>query len=292
MLSIARVLHPTDFSETAEHALNVALDVAVQAGAELSIIHSDEEFEDDVVASDYIGSSLSEVTASRLSELVDSGILKVHYDLVRSTNPATSILSYADGKSFDLTVLGTRGHGRLWTLLLGSVAETVLRQSESDVLVVHGGEDVPGQTTRHIVVPVDFSERSANVLSRARAIAESFSATLHLLFVAEEHVVPIFTDTGIPSLTWLQLDPEIREKAEAGLKQLYSNSVGPDVPVTFNVKEGSPAQEIVDFTSEMHAGFVCMAIRGHSNDSSGLLGSVTERVVRTSPCPVWGLRQE
>ncbi|MBI4886302.1 MAG: universal stress protein [Acidobacteria bacterium] len=140
------VLVPTDFSEHSDAALDCARHVAARFGASLHLLH----VLDDRVISGSAGSELvvaesSEVRAARatdveerLADRLDEGdriTLRATTGVLFGA-PAPSIASYAAGYGFDLIVMGTHGRTGLAHLLMGSVAEHVVRSATCPVITV------------------------------------------------------------------------------------------------------------------------------------------------------------
>lgn len=147
MIAIRQILVPTDFSDPANAALTYARTLAEEFGSHLHVFH--------VVPEPYVypwGTEISTLpladlmaqseamARTRLAELVP----KDHPPkggLTTSTSigtPVDRILDYVKDKHIDLVVIGTHGRGAVGHLLLGSVAERVVRRSPVPVLTVKG----------------------------------------------------------------------------------------------------------------------------------------------------------
>lgn len=293
MFALQRIVHPTDFSSSADTALGYALGLAARAGAGLDVVHVVSGPSEYAPTADLPEQGREDMTI-RMREGVAShqgafdrptlDALRVEYDLVEGRHTAPALLEHSTRREADLIVMGTHGRRGLRHLLLGSVADEVLRAAPCPVLVVRAGKPDP---IRRIVVPLDFSSYSSRTLVHARHLAALYDATLTLLFVAEEHLVPFFSDTGIPTFTLMKVDEEIVEQAEDGLRQLGAEADGPDVPTAYSVRRGDPVSEIIQVVDDQQADLLVMATRGLRGAERGLLGSVTERIVRQAACPVW-----
>lgn len=141
-MSFQRILVPTDFSSHAQHAALVAGDMAQRYDAELTLLHvqSAELFD---VPEGYVLNmpaqldQLMKVLAERLAAFQQAmranGLRRVETRLLRGPI-AGEIVAHA--KEFDLIVMGTHGRTGLQHLLMGSVAERVVRLAHCAVLVV------------------------------------------------------------------------------------------------------------------------------------------------------------
>lgn len=139
-----RVLVPVDFSAASLEALAAARGLARTTGAELHLFHSVDD-----VAWRYLGYPLetlgqvqTAVTDSANEQLRELAIqeqregLTVDYTVVVSTRPASAIVTFAAEQGIDLIVMGTHGRGAMLRMMLGSVAEHVVRTAPCPVMVV------------------------------------------------------------------------------------------------------------------------------------------------------------
>jgi nucleotide-binding universal stress UspA family protein len=144
----ARILVPTDFSPASGAALATAGALAAQFGASIHLIHVLEDpyttaaFTSDVYG--YVppglGESWRKEAQTQLEALLDAPE-KVQFRLTTSVafgSPARAIVNYARDNGINLIVMGTHGRGGFAHLLLGSVAEQVVRTAECPVLTVRG----------------------------------------------------------------------------------------------------------------------------------------------------------
>jgi nucleotide-binding universal stress UspA family protein len=140
------IIWATDGSEAAERALPAALDLTAQVNGILLVVHADERLggrasgvpviadEEDVEAE----------LAAKVKELVESGV-DASFRVVRGTakDPADLIADAAKEASADLIVVGTRGHGRVAGMLLGSITQRLLHVAPCPVLAVPARVAVP-----------------------------------------------------------------------------------------------------------------------------------------------------
>jgi len=150
MVDFKHVLVAVDFGESSQQALDLAIDIAKQSGAELSILHA---YEIPVYA--YDGASfiaVAELLApiegaaqKRLQSTLEAvrKTLPSARSILRSGVPATEILSAIDEIRPDLVVVGTHGRHGIGRAVLGSVAEKVVRFSPVPVLSVRRHSATP-----------------------------------------------------------------------------------------------------------------------------------------------------
>ncbi|MFB6274023.1 MAG: universal stress protein [Salinibacter sp.] len=139
--AVRRVLAPVDFSEASEAAIQHAKEIALTYGAELDLLHVVEE---PLYPTEYgLGPAsfpTEEVVENVENQLGDLAREKIGYEHVmidaQLGPPDSTILEYVEDNGVDLVVIATHGRTGLDRVLLGSVAERVLRQSPSPVFVV------------------------------------------------------------------------------------------------------------------------------------------------------------
>ena len=142
---------------------------------------------------------------------------------------------------------------------------------------------------KNILVATDFGEASDAALCYGRDLARTYGATLHVLHVAENLVVPYATDGALALLPQLQTDiDEAARKRMAGLVTDEDRTMlhaKPVVLASFNT-----AEAIVEYAKAYNVDVIVMGTHGWGGFTHLLMGSVAERVVRTAPCPVLTVR--
>ena len=139
MSGIKQVLLATDFSEASEHALELAQTFASSFGATLHLVHVIPDPYAQPWSVEATGSAIPDLlkkweteAGARLEELKPAGI--EGQTVVRVGNPFHEIVEYAKEQGIDLIVIGTHGRGAIGHMLLGSVAEKVVRKAPCPVL--------------------------------------------------------------------------------------------------------------------------------------------------------------
>lgn len=135
-ITLQKILFVTDFSEPARYAQQHAIQLAERFGAALHVLHavSDDVF---VPAPDLAEQWLhAEMERARKQLSADLGTVKAVVE-VRQGNAVQEILKYADEQQIDLIVIGTHGRTGLSRLLLGSIAEKVVRLARCPVMTIH-----------------------------------------------------------------------------------------------------------------------------------------------------------
>ena len=148
MIALKNILVATDFSEPSAVALAYGRDLARAFNARLHVVH----FVDDVImhyspevglVGDALQKDLERAAWRDLDAIItddDTRTLALITDVSSSINAATGIVEYARTKAIDLIITGTHGRGAVKQLLMGSVAERVVRTAPCPVLTVHAKE--------------------------------------------------------------------------------------------------------------------------------------------------------
>jgi len=144
----ARILVPTDFSPPSSAALAMAKALAAQFGASIHMIHVlHDPYATAAYASDvygYLPAGLRETWQREAQTHLDAQLAPAERAQFRAATrvifgtPARAIVDYANENAIDLIVMGTHGRGGVAHLLLGSVAERVVRTADCPVLTVRG----------------------------------------------------------------------------------------------------------------------------------------------------------
>jgi nucleotide-binding universal stress UspA family protein len=149
MMALKNVLVATDFGEASDRALEYGRELARTFGAGLHVLHVVENVvlryatEAGYINFPDIQVQVEEAARLRLNKLVtadDRATLRVIPALRTSNRPAAEIVNYAGAEHIDLVVMGTHGRGAVAHLLMGSVAERVVRTAPCPVLTVHAAE--------------------------------------------------------------------------------------------------------------------------------------------------------
>lgn len=294
-MKIEKILFPTDFSEPSRAALPRALWWAREFGAELHMLHALVLHGDDPANPEAAFPDLEEAyeklrtrASRRMEETAgpaDEAEVTVKKVKRRGIDAAGVILEYAREEEMDLIVLATHGRRGIRRLLVGSVAEEVVRLAARPVLTVR--TDGPGEhegPPREILVPVDFSEHADRGLAYGQALARRTGARLHAL-----HVLPatFFPDAYFAEAAEIRaMVKAARERVPEELDRHVRRVLGEDTDVTIHLEAGAPAVTIAAVAEELGIDLLVMASHGRTGLDRMLIGSVAEGVVRRVPCPV------
>lgn len=263
----SHIICPIDFSDLSAAALRFAARLMTSTGAGLTVVHTWRFDVPPYFTPEGAGEFVQQYrNAAGEARLALEGFARSAADVTHATyvveegDPATTVLDVARRTGADLVVMGTHGRSGLQRLMLGSVAERVLRWSPIPVLTVRGTEEGVGG----ILCPVNNSEASRDALRAAAHLAAAMKVELTLLHVEEpsgarniEDVCAWVSEHDRPACT-------IRELRRAG----------------------DPAQEIIREARESGAQLLVIGAEHKPFFDSTVLGSTTVRVVRHAPCAV------
>jgi len=205
-----------------------------------------------------------------------------HDTVLKQGSPWPELAGIIKHKGIDLIVLGTHGRGVVGTLLLGSVAEQVLRHATCPVLTV--GPDVLRTLVDHqqlsqVLFATDFSESSLHALPYALSLAEENDADLTLLHVLEQlEPMPI------------QYSQELVADYRKRLWQMIPNDANLWCKPRVSVVIGAAADEIVRLAHDYQVDLIVMGAHGGGTVASHLAWTVVHSVARHARCPVLTVR--
>ena len=142
---------------------------------------------------------------------------------------------------------------------------------------------------RRILVPTDFGPSSALALDFARALANDAGGVVHVL-----HAVTTVVPAGeMPSVVGTDLNAatvalDLEAEASTRLHALVTGHGDGGIEVVTTTK--SAADAIVSYATDQHIDLIVIGTHGKGTVAQYLLGSVTDRVIRTAPCPVLTVR--
>ncbi|MFO7848077.1 MAG: universal stress protein [Balneolaceae bacterium] len=283
-----KILVPTDFSELSLKAIQVANSYAAIYGGTITLIHShipitelDEPYAigmSNKIYQDY--EDIEKSIRKKLVRLTEENIDQKFRDgtLVHIGNPAQSIVEVAE--EYDIIIMSTHGRTGFSRLLLGSVAEKVLRLSPVPVMVVEEESDV--DNFNKILVTTDFSENASAAYPKAREIAEKTGGSIDILHILSfDQFEDDETDPGIKKL---------REQRMQLIEKEHFHSLGNRVNSYTLVSEDSPHEAILKHVRSGDYNLVVMATVGKTGIKYMMLGSTTANVVRHVKTAVLSVR--
>lgn len=284
-----RILVPTDGSDSATAALEHALDVAADRGATVHVLNvadtkqpSLARLGTDVV--DALEREGEEIVSEAADRAAERGVATSTH--VVQGEPREAIVESITETEFDLVVMGAHGRRGLGEYVLGSVTDYVVNRSDVPVLTVRAAEDATRPFPyAKVLVPTDGSVHARAAVELGATIADRHDATLHLLTVADE--LP-----ELPDAESAQLPTQVTENLQAILDEEAATATRAGVDdVTTAIATGSVPREVTSYVDAEGIDLVVMGTHGRTGLDGHLLGSFTERVIRTSSVPVLTTRR-
>lgn len=300
-LPVKNVLFATDFSATSEAALPYATAICRRFGSTLHSAHvlSDASLLMMTGGVDYVSMSTiyedAHTEAGVKLDQISSHLEGIkHHNYVRHGQVWKNLAGIVDENQIDLIVVGTHGRSGLGKLLLGSVAEDILRHAPCPVLTVgpkvSGRAKLPAIRTRgrdlapleldlqQIVFATNFDQYSSFVAQKAIALAEEFRSRLTLLHVIEDY-------TGLGSR------PDFMEDSICRLKSLVPNDAALQYLPESLLEFGSPADCILKIAFDREADMIVLGARASAEiGSTHLPWSTAHHVIAKAHCPVLTVR--
>ncbi len=299
-ISVKNILFATDFSATSDSALPYATALCRRFGSTLHAAHvlSDASLLMMTGGVDYVSMNTIYEDAhaeakERLEQMAAHFPAIPHHSHVRHGQVWKSLAEIVEEQDIKLIVVGTHGRTGLGKLLLGSVAEDILRHAPCPVLTV--GPNVSGRDKlrefsgpgrdlaplelemRQIVCAVNFSDDTPRVAQVAITLAEEFRSRLTLMHVIEDYIE-------------LGRRPEPIEQGIRGLQGLVPPDAALDYLPDALVEFGATQIEILKTAEQRDADLIVLGARTSRDLSSTHLPSTAHHVIAHAQCPVLTVR--
>jgi len=218
-----------------------------------------------------------EKAAKKLAELAAKSGIPFAKVLIESGSPVKRIIEIAGREKADLIVMGKRGQSALEKILVGSVANGVLRHAPAPVLFV--GKKRLRPEIRKILVPTDFSKREDVERDFAWELASTFGADLTLL-----HVLALYNYRVGPESAEAMLEDLLAKLKKREVRERKNFKVSEEVIRDFNAAAG-----IVNYAQSKKFDLIAISTYTHTKLGRFFLGSNTERVISLSDVPVFAI---
>lgn len=287
------IVVPLDGSELSEAALAFVIPLAVRLNSKVVLLHVDGDpfidmFGEVTTAPTYRSQASMWSYLTAVSERVQSE--GVECEIQRESGAAAAvILEYIEEQKPDLIAMSTHGRSGPRRMVVGSVTTTILPRAGIPVLAIHPGPEgvVPDGSIDNLIIPLDMSERSEDVLASAALLAQEMDLDATLITC-----MPSPAQTYIGSVPEMYPYPDdLVQQAQSAAEEYLAN-VGGAFNDTHNLKarwellEGGPASSIVEYAASQPNSLIAMCTQGRTGLGRWVLGSVTDAVIRTGGTPV------
>jgi nucleotide-binding universal stress UspA family protein len=305
MISLNHVLCPVDLSELSKPALAWAGSIAEWYQSQLIVLHVVPTFEPMEVraaalfdAVQFVYPMTQEQIEERLRDAMrTAGVTADRARVVaKAGDPGQVIVEEALAIGADLVVMATHGRRGWDRVMLGSVAERVLRSAPCPVFTVPSlarasakADVVPARMpVRAVLCPVDFSSAALHAAEFAMDVANRADASVTLLHVIEwlaEEEPRESAHFAVP-----EFRQQLMQHAREQLNALVTHQPQLERGVTVAVAAGRAHRQIARVAAETKADLIVLGAHGRGGPPLAALGSTTEQVVRAAPCPVLTIR--
>jgi nucleotide-binding universal stress UspA family protein len=266
-----RILVPTDFSEQAENALKIAVQLAKKNNGEVFVIHT-LEMPLHLASSGDTGSLPESLFFIKLAEKRFSELRKSPYldgivlnEAIGRNEIYEDIEEAAEKNNIDLIIMGSNGASGFKEMFVGSNTEKVVRTSKTPVLVVKN--DRPDFNIKDFIFASDFSEEGRGAFDKAQKFAKKVGAKIHLLYVN--------TPAGFKTTSHAT---DIMKNFVRGMgAENYTLNIYNDT----SVEKG-----ILNFAAYINAQLIGMGTHGRKGISHFFNGSISEDMVNHANMPV------
>lgn len=265
-----RILHPTDFSHTAELAHGLAQDLATRAHATLHLVHVQDRYQEEA-ARRFLPAQTEQINAElqrRLAADRASETQQLRERLANVAEGASSELVWGSvlpellrmANEHDLVVMGAHGANPFDEAFLGGVAGRLVRRTTTPVLTVREG--CTRKQIRRLLVATDFAEASMAAWTFATHLAQTAKLKLVLAHVDEEQ----------------------RGDAKVPAARLEALSAGRAERCV--VRAGHPVDMLPALAGEVGADAIVVGMRRHGVIAGLLMGARADALIRSSAIPI------
>ena len=280
------ILLPTDFSETANHALEVAVQLTKKHNCKLVILHMLEipihhlpnvELTNDVHATDHRGQDqlpqalfYMKLAQKRFEEMAELPFLKdVDYEeAIQNHLDFKGIINSAHKYGADLIVMGSHGASGFKEVFVGSHTEKVVRTSDVPVLVIKGRDE--NFSVNNFVFATNWEADNTQSIIDASKLAQQMGVKMTLLYV---------NTPGHTFLTSKEIDKKF--KVLLNNSQLNSNDISTAVYADRSIEEG-----ILNYCNESDVDLLGVTTHGRKGLAHFFNHSISEELANEADIPV------
>ena len=292
-----KILVPLDTSPLAEIALPYAEELAGKLGSEVVLLHARTSADtgEKPKHKDYL---------ERIQAALQRSKIKVATALYgfpnRINDAAEEILDYADKENIGLIIMATHGRTGIGRWALGSTANKVVRAARRPMLLVRAGAGAVGKIRLEtILAPLDGSKPGETVLPYVESLASTFNSKVTLLYVVEPlyHVYPYseglgyYGAAGVVRVPYTEEEMKpTRDVAEKYLQDINEKLSGKGVRTSYEIRMGTPGEEIIKAGETMRPDLVAMSTHGQSGFGRFDTGSTADKVLHGGTTPLFLVR--
>lgn len=279
-----KVLVPIDGSPSGFHALEQAFQFSSTEKSWILVVCVAPDYEgdlDSVVAGSNILKEMRRPCEQALVKAKEIAAMRGYIikTILEEGDPSSRIIEIAEDHNRDLIIMGRRGLSNLERVFVGSVTQRVIGQYHGDVIVVPENATIGWEK---ILVTTDGSPCSQAAVERAVRFAQAYEGTIDVVSVVD---VPAELYGDAPGLVE-DMGRKARKYAEAAVQ--LATAAG--ISATAHTAEGTAYEIITDTAKKLGSHVIVVGSHGRTGMRRLLLGSVAEKVIGLSSCPVMVVR--
>jgi nucleotide-binding universal stress UspA family protein len=142
---------------------------------------------------------------------------------------------------------------------------------------------------KHVLVSLDYSSLSEMAVPHALSVISPDGQLTLLIAIEDIRNDPIYVGENFSLYTQAQADKvqeDLRQRATLYLRRITDSLQNPPPKINHIVESGSPADAIIDFATNNGVDVIVICTHGRTGLSRWLMGSVTQKVLSSAPCPV------
>ncbi len=293
-IPVNRILCATDFSAFSNHTVSCGMTLAKAMNSKIYICHIIDLTSMVIYGEAYLDHlDHQEEVVAFANDQVERMAAEYAVEseaIIGFGHPAEEITRFSEEKKIDLVIAATHGRSGFKRLILGSVTEKLMRNLHCPLLIIQDCKNATKEDTlkkrpfEKIMVGCDFSKDSMVAFEYGLSFAQEFEAELHIVHVVEPMVYKDLLISTTASADKFYTD------LHQNLKSRLLKMVPPEVMNWCALKTalpgGHPDVKLREYAEENDIDLLVVGLRGRSLMESLFLGSTTERVVRSAPCPV------
>jgi len=283
ILQLDQILVPLDGSKEAEGVLQYVRELAPRFGSRVYIAGigiGTKTRRVNLLLEEYINRTANELKAHSIKAEA----------VICYGNAAEKILDLTAEKEIDLIIMATHGRSGITRWWMGSVAEKVISEATSPVLLIRSKRkrtaDVSEkrQVIHKILAPLDGSDIGEVALPYLEAIAATSKASVNLLQVVSPPGTVEANLLGGPD--WRKFVKAMHDAGDIYLKNIADRLSGKDIKITYEVITGDPADKIVEYAAANSFSLIAMSTHGRTGLARWVLGSVADKVLHGARIPI------
>jgi len=285
---LRNILIPLDGSKTAETVLPYIKYLASRFNSKIEVLGigiGNKNRRVNRLLNEYIDNTVSDLNA----EKVEAEAVVIY------GSAADKILNYSKQNDTDLIIMATHGRSGVKRWWMGSVAEKIISQSITPVLLIPSRKKKATQTKKitsfdRILIPLDGSDIGQAALNHIELVARETGAAINLIQVISTSGSMEASLVG--NANWDSFFKAIREAASDYLGSLVEELKGHGISAKYDILIGNPAAEIIEYAKKNKVDLIAMSTHGRTGLARWVLGSVADKVLHGAGMPMWLVRPQ